>query len=365
MDGKSLRFIDKIIGGVLYGSFAIASKIKKRKCTENNIIAIKLWALGESVLILPALKALKDSSKGKLYVLCTKQNKHIFEGIDFIDEVIVMEIKPGKIFKTASEIRKKGIGACVDFEPYTKFSAVMAYLSKAKIRIGFDNRPKLYTHPVEVEEDRHAVKNFINLVNVIHKTKYPEKLIPLNFSKMNESKTRLELEKHGIKKSDKLIGIHAGSAGSSLSRRWSEENFAKLADMLIEKYKVKIVLVGSGNEEEMNNRILSFMKNKAINLADELDLKEFFALTKRLKMFIANDSGPMHIAASMGVPTIGLFGPNLPQRYGPYGKRNIGLYKGNGMPAVKPFQGIFGENNEIEKIKVSDVLEAVKNIKAL
>lgn len=370
MENKILRFSDKIIGSILYGFFYIVCKLSKPKKRGNNILAIKLWAIGESVLVLPALKTIKAEGKGRLFVLVTKQNMHVFRNLDFIDGVIKLNLNPVKMFKISRKLKKRGIGMCIDFEPYTKFSAVMAYLSGAKTRIGFGNRPKLYTKIIQADENIHAVKNFINLANGLpslsRKIKYPEKLVPLKYSKEDEKCVTEKLKEHGIGKKDMLIGMHAGSASSSLSRRWSEEKFAELCNKLIDKYDAKIILVGSESESVINKSIINMTGNgNILNFAGEINLKELFALMKKLKLFVANDSGPMHIAAAMGTPTIGLFGPNLPEHYGPYGKRHIGLYKGNGIPSVRPFRGIFGENQEIDKIRVADVLESVKKIRAL
>ncbi|MEM7819775.1 MAG: glycosyltransferase family 9 protein [Candidatus Aenigmatarchaeota archaeon] len=360
MDGKFLRFIDRIFGVLLYIIFSIMYKKHESRITGKNVLAIKLWALGESVLILPALNILRKCGY-KISVIATKQNKTIFEGLNFIDEIIILNLNPFEFFKTIKKIRGKRFDICIDFEPYTKFSSVLSLLSNAKMRIGFSNRSKLYTNIVEPNEDIHAVKNFINLISVLHRASYPKKLVELKFTKQDKNRIKSIMKEYMIKKSNILIGVHAGSASSSISRRWSEYKFAELCDKLIENYNANIILIGGKNEKKINDKIISITKNKdkIIDFSGKLKLKELFALMKYFDLFIANDSGPMHISAAMGVKTIGLFGPNLPERYGPYGNKNIGLYKGNGIPAIRPFKGIFSENNEINKIEVEDVIRAV------
>jgi len=113
-------------------------------------------------------------------------------------------------------------------------------------------------------------------------------------------------------------------------------------------------------------------KNQAVNSAGELPLKQSFYLISKCKVFVSNDTGPMHIAAAQGCRTIGLFGPNTPVLWKPYGKKNIAIYKGNlvckyssciinkkgYMPRCR-----FGENNKcMRAIKVNDVLSSVKKI---
>ncbi len=350
---RCLRLLDKVVGTILYNILPVFCKKTSR---GKHILVIKLWALGESVLTLPAIAMLKRIyPKKRIIVFCTKNNKDIFIGQKFIDEVFVFDFKPRSILRF---MNRKDIGISIDFEPFTNFSSVISYLSGAKMRIGFSNRKKLYTHAVEPQEDLHAVKNFVNLIRVIKNVPYPKKLVKLAFTKNDEQRIKEILK--GLK-SKMLIGIHAGSAGSSISRRWPEEKWAKLCDNLIQKYKAEIILVGQGSDSTINKKIVKIVKNKnhVLDLSGKIKLKELFAVMKKLDLFIGNDSGPMHIAAAMGVPTIGLFGPNLPERYGPYGKQCIGIYKGSGKPSVMPFRGIFSDNSEINKIKVRDVLKYV------
>lgn len=361
MKGKNLRLADRVLGSCLYELYGLSPR--RRKNTGKRLIAIKLWAIGESVLILPALKALH--SKGyKISVLCTDQNSKVFEDITFIENVFVLELSPLKIRSLMSTIRKKMFGVCIDFEPYTKFSAVLCYQSGASTRIGFSNRSSLYTKSVEPDEDLHAVKNFVNLASQLEKIPYPKGLVKLNFRTGDMKSVEKLLDSYRIKKTDMLIGIHAGSAGSSTSRRWETNKFAKLCDALLKKHNVKIILIGNGDESEINKEIYDHIENKdkVFDLANKFNLKELFALMTKFNIFIANDSGPMHISAAMGTPTIGLFGPNLPERFGPYGKGHKGIYKGHGIPAVRPFKGMFSENSEIKKIEVSDVLAVVDSI---
>ena len=139
-----------------------------------------------------------------------------------------------------------------------------------------------------------------------------------------------------------------GVAESVKSREWPLERFSQLADRLLERNKNskinvnhfnKIIFVGGNAEREMIEKVISKMKKhreKAVNLAGKTSLKELFYIISKCKIFISNDTGPMHIAAAQGCGTIGLFGPNTPVLWSPYGrnkngKNNIAIFKG---PAV-------------------------------
>ncbi|MBI4895952.1 MAG: glycosyltransferase family 9 protein [Candidatus Aenigmarchaeota archaeon] len=358
MLGKILRYVDKIIGFILYVFLSLfASSRKQEKHAANNILVIKLWAIGETILTLPAIKALKKKYPHcTITACCTAYNKTIFEQCNDVDHVLVLNLR------TIFRLKSKHADIAIDFEPYTYFSSIIAFLAGAPMRIGFSNRRLLYTHAID-PQPVHAVKNFINLVRVLGPAPYPTSLVPLIIPKTAERKAK-EWIKENREKKNIIIGVHAGFGSSSSIRRWSDKNFAALCDRLVEHYHATIVFVGSEREKTVNKRIMSLMKYPARECYEQLPVTA--AIIRQMGLFIGTDSGPMHLAACMGMPTIGLFGPNSPKFYGPYGKKNIGLYKGPEEPYVKPFAGIFPERMKQEynpnDITVDDVMAAVGKI---
>ncbi len=93
----------------------------------------------------------------------------------------------------------------------------------------------------------------------------------------------------------------------------------ELTKKLQEHGTAKIILLGDGQDKEYVDKFFSLIANdeRLINLAGKLNLGMLAALFERANLFITNDSGPLHIAASLGVPTLSFFGPEIPERYGP------------------------------------------------
>ena len=158
---------------------------------------------------------------------------------------------------------------------------------------------------------------------------------------------------------------------------WPYDKYAELCDEIIAKHDVKIIFVGALNENEAIDNIQKKMdkKGKTINAAGKVALNQLFYLISKCKLFIGNDSGPMHVAAAQGIKTLGLFGPNLPVRFGPYGKGNIGLYKGYNCefsPCINVHKGqvpdcLYPRNsNDYQKcmknISIDDVLKEVEKL---
>ena len=171
--------------------------------------------------------------------------------------------------------------------------------------------------------------------------------------------------------------VAPGAAESAKSRMWPFERYAELCDELIEKYNAKVIFTGTPDESNLIKLIQDKIEKKesTFNAAGEINLNQLFCLIEKCKLFIGNDSGPMHVAAAQGVKTLGLFGPNLPARFGPYGKNGIGLYKGYNCqfsPCINVHKGQIPDclypkdSNDYQKcMKNISVDDAIKEVEKL
>lgn len=132
------------------------------------------------------------------------------------------------------------------------------------------------------------------------------------------------LEKERIEKEEFLIALNPGSSWKS--KIWPSKNYALLADILIRKFKAKVVLFWGPGEENLIESISSLMEEKPL-IAPRTGLKELASLISRCTLFIGSDSASLHIASSFSIPSIGLYGPTDPQRNGPYGSENVAIKK--------------------------------------
>ncbi|MBI4170704.1 MAG: glycosyltransferase family 9 protein [Candidatus Aenigmarchaeota archaeon] len=355
MQAKMLRIVDRYFGMFLYVWSWMLLPFLTNRAENKNVLVIKLWAIGESVLVLPSIKALKNKGYN-ITVICTKQNKAVFESQMFIDRVVIFDFKnPFKAVAAILSLRKYRFSVSIDSDPYMKFSAVLGAISGASVRHGLDNRRHLYTRSVKIDENEHAVLSFYRIFASFQLFPVPRALVPIYVKPLNMALP------------SKSLAIHAGSASTSRTRRWSEENFAAVCDFFASKGWA-VYLVGAANEKGLNKRIISCCKhrNRIQNLSGQLSLHELAYLFSKMKLVIANDAGPMHIAAAMGTPTLGLFGPNVPERFGPYGKNCMGLRKDNKPPCILPFRAQFPEcdHEHMKNLSAQDVIEAAKTILA-
>lgn len=134
----------------------------------------------------------------------------------------------------------------------------------------------------------------------------------------------LEIDRH--KAAGNYAVFHAGARFEG--RRWPQERFAKIAGWLLECNHVdQVYLIGDNDDKQINMKIKGYNCHPdIIDKAGELNLQASYELIASAKVFIGNDSGPMHIAALAGVPTLGLLGPNFPHISGPLGKQSRVLF---------------------------------------
>jgi ADP-heptose:LPS heptosyltransferase len=137
------------------------------------------------------------------------------------------------------------------------------------------------------------------------------------------------LSQDGINKSDRLIAIHPGA--SCPSKIWPNERFAQVADKLIDRYGVKALIIAGPKDIALAQNVMQRMRHPAVNLAGKVSLSQLASALKRCQLFISNDSGPVHIASSVGVPVISIFGRNQkglsPKRWGPVGEKDKVIHK--------------------------------------
>jgi ADP-heptose:LPS heptosyltransferase len=125
-----------------------------------------------------------------------------------------------------------------------------------------------------------------------------------------------------------LVCIHAG-AGNEL-KAWPVASFQRLIDLLIEKNDVQVAMIGGAAEVALSDEVIAGVKNKnrIRNLAAKLSLNALPDLLLRASLFVGNDSGPKHIAAALGVPTVGIHSGNIdPREWGPVGLNAIAIVR--------------------------------------
>ena len=154
-----------------------------------------------------------------------------------------------------------------------------------------------------------------------------------------------------------LVAIHPGSPVAL--KRWRPERYAKLADWLVAQKRAKIIFVGVDAEMPIIAEIQALMREKSFNIAGKTSLTQLASILHVCQLFIGNDSGPMHLAAAVGIPTIGLYGPGDPGRFGPVGAQCQALRRKPDCPPCLGTTCRFGGEGCMSEIQVADVIQAI------
>jgi len=374
-----IKFIDTFIGNLICRFLAFFNKKKDRTTAEiDKILVIQLWGVGETILTLPAIEALrKKFPKTKIDVLATSRNGDVYYHNKNIGDLFVIRLNFFSILRFISKNMKK-YDLVVDMEEYLNISAIISFFAGKRI-VGYahDSRAKLYTDKIRYNDKQHAVQTFLDLVNALGIDYNANKLPKLDYSENDKNVVDKFLKSNGIKNKEFIVCVAPGAAESAKARMWPYERYAELCDETTARHNAKIIFIGNTDEFKLISDIQKDMENKdkTVNAAGKLILKQLFYLISKCNLFIGNDAGPMHIAAAQGIKTIGLFGPNLPVRFGPYGKGNVGLYKGYNCefsPCINVHKGqipdcLYPRNsNDYQKcmknISVDDVLKEVEKL---
>ena len=335
----------------------------------NKILLIRLGNLGDAILSIPAIRELKRNlSKSKIYMLTSPKTIGVYANVSYIDKLITINLNLSNLYNQLKILRKENFDLVIDMENYSRTTALFTYFLKPKFSIGFNSkgqyRARLFDKSFVYDNgDKHEVDCFFDLIKPL-KIKIKTKELEFNV-KPDKYVDKLLKENNLSKKHLKII-VHASNNKDWNIKRWPEQRFASLITQLIIKHKAKIILIGTKEDKEIINRVkgLSNQDKSIIDFSGKLNIPQTAYLIKRCDLYIGNDTGPMHLSAAVQTPTIGIYGPVNVNKWGPYGKKHVGIKKD--MPDCKPCFEISKINKHCKyplpcemAIKVGDVMMVV------
>jgi len=334
---------------------------------RKRILIVEVNWIGDVLFSTPFIRAVREAYPDA-YIACLlhPRCREVLEGNPRLDEIIVYDEEGehrsilGKV-KLILSLRKRHFDtAFLLHRSFTK--ALIAFLAGAKERIGYPTKRRsfLLTTIAEISgEEPHKVEYFLDVARaagITPKSRSYEFFI--TDSHRNAMKTLLA--QNGAAGSGRLAVMCPG--GNWDPKRWPKDNFALLADALIGRYGVSVVISGTQKDTGLAADIAGMMKNKPVILCGKTTLKEMAALFESSELVVANDTGTMHLAVAMKAKVIALFGPTSPRLTGPYGEGRYRVIVKQDECEVPCYDLSCTDNRCMAAIKVEDVLREAEEV---
>jgi lipopolysaccharide heptosyltransferase I len=301
----------------------------------ERILIIRMSHIGDIIHTIPMLTALRQAfPTAHIGWLVEDYLAPMLYGLKSLDEVVLMPRRQIRQTRSVAErfrllggllkrIRSRRYQVAIDVHGLTK-SAAWSFFARIPIRIGYDGKEgaeisrRLNNTLVLPEEDkRHIIDRNLCLIK------------PLGIENP-EVRFEMPVGWKAAERMEQWLGSFAGgippiivSPGAGWPTKcWAPERFGEAAGILAGKTKRPVVVLWGPGEESLRDTVLASAMSGRVVPAPKTDILEMMELIRRSSLVITNDTGPLHIAVALGIPSVSFFGPSDADRNGPYGKRH-------------------------------------------
>lgn len=288
--------------------------------------------VGDAVMSLPALEVLRSRfPKAEIVLVSKPWVSEVYLDHPAINRQIVYDPEgdhrgPRGFWRLAKTLRAEQFDLAILLQN-AFHAAWMAWLAGIPIRIGYarDGRSFLLREPVEVppaSQYGHQAYYYLQLLFRAGLTDKPEPVtdVRLQVAEAEKQWAVRYLSSLGLGGPRFLVGLNPG-ASFGPAKRWPAERFAALGDRLIGALNADVLIFGSRAERPLAETIAHSMQHTPAVVAGETTLRQLMALQAQCRLIVTNDSGPMHLAAALGVPLVAIFGSTNERATGPLSPR--------------------------------------------
>jgi ADP-heptose:LPS heptosyltransferase len=358
----------------------------------RKILLIKMIEQGATVLAYRAIaRAVEMVGRENVYFMVFENNRFILDLLNLIpieNVLVVRSQRPVALFidllRMTLKARRIGVDATVDMEFFSRASAIVAFLTGAKTRVGLHRfnsegpyRGDLLTHRVQYNPFLHTAAAYYLLVETTRADPRQRPLLKTEVPRIDFSPPRFEpsagetaavqatmnrLAKAPVERP--IVILNPNASDLLPLRRWPTENFIALGQRIIAEHpRVTLLITGGPDEAEAARRIAAQISPHALCMAGETTLRELIVLYTMADVLVTNDSGPGHFATLTDIASIVLFGPETPALFGPLGPESEVVRRDMACsPCVNAFNHRFSPCNDplcMKGITVESVYERV------
>ncbi|MCM8796418.1 MAG: lipopolysaccharide heptosyltransferase II [Candidatus Omnitrophica bacterium] len=334
--------------------------LRKTKIPANDqirkILLLRHDRIGDMVLSTPVFYALRRGyPNAVIVVLASVSNKEVIKYDPAVNEIIVYQ----GIWHFLKEFRDKEIDLAIDlFYTYELKSAFLTYIFGARYRMGFENAGRQIFFNIKgpkIKRSGNMIEHLLELVSCLGIEK--KAIRPRLYLQEEEKNWAIDYLKENDIDLDKItIALHPGAFFPS--QRWPLDNFITLSDKIRDEFGANIIFFGEKDDEALLRRHSEIMGSDRTKLFFDLNLRQFIAVLACCDLLICNNSGPLHIASALEIPTVSVMGPTDPILWSPTGKDDTVIRKNiSCSPCSRDF---CSRHDCMRLVTVEEVMEVVR-----
>ena len=365
----------------------------------KQVLVIRLDQIGDVIMTIPFLRELKrNMPNAHISLIVRKETFNLVECCPYVDDIMIFDFNTrdywGKFLNyfvhlyhalrlSSQHLRPRGFQLAIiprsDADYY--LGTFISYLSGSPRRVGFDENfypwkriynptfNSLLTHIIGNTLPQHEVQNSLGVIRFL-KGDIQDENIEMWFNEKDFQFERQFVSEFQITSQDFLIAL--GTGANDGRRIWPMKNFIEIARVLLGQYKAKFLLIGGPSDQSLARDFIEQFPQVSVDLTGKTTLRQAIIAMKNCRLFLGNDSGPMHLASAAGIPVVEIschplngkpWHPNSPKLYGPWRVPSRVVQHRSGLGNC--LEGCREHHPHcITQIRVHDVLSAVNEILA-
>jgi len=343
MNWRIIRYIDVCLGIPIIlvvrflRSFVRRSVPTPVEVLPQKILLVKFWGIGNIFMLLPTIQALRNTfPKAEIHFLTLESNREALNTLSVVNRITTIDTGSIGSFLASWKaavptLKSVGYDLAIDFEQFARFSAIVTFQVGAVKSIGYSthsqHRHHLYSHTIEYDNQTHITQSFYKLAEPAGlRHSFSPNVNLGRFHTLHSRGRRLLCRLHGTGEGPVVV-MHIGTSDNFKERRWPPRNYAALADRLMARFGARIVMTGLPEEAFLVAETRRYLQKdeRVTDLSGQLSFFDYCSLISVADLVISADTAAVHLASAINVPVVGLYGPNTPLLYGPWGRNGIGL----------------------------------------
>ncbi len=286
---------------------------------------------------IPALREIRRIfPRAEITLLVRPWVQEVYSAVEFVDEVIPYDKEKEHrglwgLLGLAGVLRRRQFDAAILLQNAFE-AAFLAWCARIPVRVGYarDARSVFLTHACRVDPAVRSVHQAYYYLGILAGAgllenrlwEHPGYVLNIGIGIRTEDQEAAQriLRAHGIAAGQAVVGLNPGAYYGG-AKRWLSDRYAAVADALVRKHGVRILIFGAAGERRLAEQIAQNMKAVPVILAGETTLGQLMGLIRECRLLITNDSGPMHLAAALDVPQLAIFGSTSETATGPLSSR--------------------------------------------